>query len=66
MAVANLGFGTAADRLGAPILFLGPGLAFTALIALTLFGGSTLRQIYREGAIKGLVPPLEAGAAAGR
>lgn len=64
MAVANLGFGTAADRLGAPVLFLVPGLAFTAIVALTLIGGGTLRAIYREGAIRGTAT-LGAGAPAG-
>lgn len=46
MAVANLGFGAFADALGAPVLFLVPGLAFTVIIATTVAASSNLRRLY--------------------
>ncbi|MCA9831128.1 MAG: MFS transporter [Dehalococcoidia bacterium] len=49
MAMANLGFGALADRIGAPTLFLIPALAFLAIVALTLLIGGHYRRIYRTG-----------------
>ena len=49
MAIANLGFGTAADRWGAPALFWIPGSIFVVAIVATAFTGSNLRRVYRTG-----------------
>jgi predicted MFS family arabinose efflux permease len=49
MAIANLGFGTAADRWGAPALFWIPGSVFVVAILATAFTGSNLRRVYRTG-----------------
>lgn len=49
MAIANLGFGTAADRWGAPVLFWIPGSVFVAAVVGSALFGSNLRRIYRTG-----------------
>ncbi len=49
MAMANLGFGSAADRWGAPPLFLLPGVVFVAIIAASALAGPYLRRVYRTG-----------------
>jgi len=49
MAIANLGFGTAADRWGAPALFWIPGSVFVLAVIATGFMGSNLRRVYRTG-----------------
>ena len=51
MAFANLAFGSLADAMGAPILFLVPGAAFAVLVVLTRFSGTNLRAVYRTGAV---------------
>lgn len=48
MAMMNLGFGTIADRTGAPLLFLLPGAAFVVITAVSLLTPQ-LRRIYRTG-----------------
>ncbi|MEP7216078.1 MAG: MFS transporter [Anaerolineaceae bacterium] len=48
MAVMNLGFGTLADRTGAPMLFMIPGLVFVLITGVSLFTPQ-LRRIYRTG-----------------
>jgi len=53
MAMANLGFGTLADRWGAPSLFMWPGAAFVAIIGLSTLTGPHLRRVYRTG---GMLP----------
>ncbi len=55
MAVMNLGFGTMADRAGAPMLFLLPGLAFVAVTGASVLTPQ-LRRIYRTGRAAELVP----------
>ena len=55
MAVMNLGFGTLADRTGAPVLFLIPGLAFVAITGASLLTPQ-LRRIYRTGRAAELAP----------
>lgn len=52
MAMANLGFGSLADRTGAPALFLIPALVFLAILALTVVFGGHYRQIYRTGRVR--------------
>jgi MFS family permease len=49
MAVANLGFGAAADRFGAPVLFVVPGIFFTVIMAATLISAGHLQRLYRTG-----------------
>ncbi|MGH2632500.1 MAG: MFS transporter [Tepidiformaceae bacterium] len=49
MAIANLGFGTAADRWGAPALFWIPGSIFVVAVLASAFMGSNLRRMYRTG-----------------
>lgn len=51
MAVANLGFAAASDAVGAPILFLIPGLIFVAIVVGSLRIGRYLPRIYRSGQI---------------
>jgi hypothetical protein len=52
MAIANLGFGSLADMLGVPVLLLVPGLVFVAIVALSIFTGRYLRQLYTRGRIE--------------
>jgi len=54
MSVANLGFGTMADRWGAPVLFLVPGLVFVVIVLATAAAGGHLRRLYRAG----VLPPV--------
>ncbi len=49
MAVANLAFGSLADRWGAPVLFWAPGALFVAIVAATVLGVPDLRRTYRTG-----------------
>lgn len=49
MAIANLGFGSAADALGAPMLFLIPGAIFFAIVLGSVVAGPHLRRVYRSG-----------------
>ena len=51
MAIANLAFGTAADRWGAPVLLWVPGAVFVAAVVVTGVLGSHLRRVYRTGRI---------------
>lgn len=51
MAIANLGFGTLADRWGAPVLFWAPGLSFVLIIAASGLLGPHLPRLYRTGRI---------------
>lgn len=51
MAFANLGFGTLADRTGAPILFWIPGSLFVAIMFASIALGPYLRRVYRTGRI---------------
>ena len=55
MAIMNLGFGTLADRTGAPVLFLLPGVVFVAITGVSLLTPQ-LRRIYRTGRAAELVP----------
>lgn len=55
MAVMNLGFGTLADRTGAPMLFMIPGLVFVLITGYSLFTPQ-LRRIYRTGRAAELAP----------
>jgi MFS family permease len=56
MAFANLAFGSAADRWGAPALFFAPGMAFLVIVAVTAVAGPHLKRIYRTGFIGEPVP----------
>ncbi|MGB4860870.1 MAG: MFS transporter [Tepidiformaceae bacterium] len=49
MAIMNLSFGAIADRVGAPVLFMVPGVIFVAITLLSLLAGTQLRYIYRNG-----------------
>lgn len=49
MAIMNLGFGTLADRTGAPVLFAIPGGVFVIVTAVSMVAGGDLRRIYRTG-----------------
>jgi len=49
MAFANLGFGSAADALGAPVLFAVPALVYLVIVLGTIVRGTHLRRIYRSG-----------------
>lgn len=49
MAVANLVFGTLADRWGAAVLFWAPGALFVAIVTATVLGVPDLRRTYRTG-----------------
>lgn len=51
MAFANLGFGTLADALNAPLLFLVPGAVFVGIVLGTRINGGPLRRVYRTGAV---------------
>jgi MFS family permease len=51
MAFANLGFGSLADALGAPVLFLIPGVTFALLVAVSRFTGTNLPAVYQTGAV---------------
>lgn len=51
MAFANLGFATAADALGAPMLLLVPGVGFAIIVVATRVAGAELRTIYRTGSV---------------
>ncbi len=51
MAFANLGLGALADALNAPLLFLVPGLVFTAIVVATMLAGVNLKRIYRTGKV---------------
>ena len=51
MAFANLGFATAADRLGAPMLLLVPGAVFAVIVLASRIAASDLRTIYRKGVV---------------
>lgn len=51
MAFANLGFGSMADALGAPILFLVPGAAFTVIVLASRVVGTRLPAVYRTGVV---------------
>lgn len=65
MAFANLGFGTLADAIGAPMLFLVPALVFLAIVAVSAAIGGHLKVIYRTG-IPGAAPvPVAATMPAG-
>ena len=55
MAVMNLGFGTLADRTGAPMLFMIPGLLFVVVTGFSLLTPQ-LRRIYRTGRASELAP----------
>lgn len=55
MAVMNLGFGTLADRTGAPMLFMIPGLLFVVITGFSLLTPQ-LRRIYRTGRAAELTP----------
>jgi MFS family permease len=57
MAVANLAFGTLADRWGAPVLFWAPGALFVAIVVLTGLVVSDLRKTYRTGRMALAVAP---------
>lgn len=60
MAVANLGFGAFADALGAPVLFVVPGLAFTVIIAGTTVTSGHLRRLYSNGELRVTPAPATA------
>jgi MFS family permease len=62
MAFANLGFGTLADRWGAPLLFWIPGSAFVLIVAVSWLAGPYMRHVYRTGRM--LLPRPEPLAAA--
>lgn len=49
MAMANLLFGTMADRWGPPILFLVPGATFVVIIAFSAFLVTHLRRLFQTG-----------------
>ena len=49
MALANLAFASLADALGAPLLFLIPGLAFVGIVVATSLSGPYLPSLYRKG-----------------
>lgn len=49
MAFANLGFGSLADRWGAPLLFWLPGSAFVLIVAISWLAGPYMRHVYRTG-----------------
>lgn len=49
MAFGNLGLGALADFTGAPILFLIPGLAFSAIVLASIPVSSNLRRVYGTG-----------------
>ncbi|MBI5948732.1 MAG: MFS transporter [Chloroflexi bacterium] len=51
MAVMNLSFGSLADALGAPMLFLVPGSIFVAIVFASLVIGPHLRHVYRTGQV---------------
>ncbi len=51
MAVANLGFSSAADALGAPLLFLVPGAIFFAIVLASMVVGPHLRRVYTTGRV---------------
>ena len=51
MAFANLAFGSLADALGSPVLFLVPGAVFTLIVLGTRLWGTNLRAVYRTGAV---------------
>lgn len=51
MAFANLAFGSLADALGAPVLFLVPGAIFALIVLLTRVSGTNLRAVYRTGVV---------------
>ena len=51
MAFANLAFGSLADALGAPVLFLVPGAIFALIVLLTRVSGTNLRAVYRTGMV---------------
>lgn len=51
MAFANLGFGTLADRTGAPVLFWIPGSLFVAIVFVSIPLVPYLRSVYRTGRI---------------
>ena len=56
MAFANLGFGTLADRWGAPVLFLIPGGLFVVIVTASIVTGPHLRRLYRTGQMPAVVP----------
>jgi MFS family permease len=56
MAFANLGFGSLADVVEVPALFLLPGALFTVIMLTTLVAGSNLRRTYRTGRVSGSLP----------
>ena len=51
MAVMNLAFGSLADALSAPALFMVPGAVFVAVVVASLGIGPHLRHVYRTGSI---------------
>ena len=51
MAPKNLAFGSLADALGAPVLFLVPGAIFALIVLLTRVSGTNLRAVYRTGVV---------------
>ncbi|MBK9612501.1 hypothetical protein [Candidatus Amarobacter glycogenicus] len=51
MAFANLGFGSMADALGAPILFLVPGAAFTVIVLASRVVGTRLPGRLPDGLV---------------
>ena len=51
MAFANLGFGSLADGLGAPLLFFAPGVGFLLLVLFTRLSTTPLRAVYRTGTV---------------
>ena len=57
MAFANLGFGSAADATGAPVLFLVPAVVFLAIVAVSAGIGGHLKTIYRTGVAPGGTVP---------
>lgn len=56
MAMANLLFGTLADRWGAPALFLAPGAVFVAIVVVSAFAVSHLRRLFQTGAFAAATP----------
>lgn len=57
MAMANLLFGTLADRWGAPVLFLAPGAAFVAIVALSALAVGHLRHLFQNGRFAVVLSP---------
>ena len=52
MAFLNFGFGWLADGVGVRVLLVGPGIVWTALFAVAVFGLPDLRHLLQHGAFR--------------